>query len=194
MLFRRRKPLGFWAKLRVAIWPSRSFRRSFQYFIKRVLRLTATPHAIAAGVAAGVFTSWTPFLGFHFILSFIVAYALAGNLVAAALGTGFGNPISFPFIWALSLKTGNFLVGAEPGGHGKHVDLEALLRHLDMKQLWEPVLKPMLVGSIPLGIGTAIVFYIVTYWAVRAFQTRRRLRLAERLEMRLRDLTNRRRA
>ncbi|GAB5460195.1 MAG: DUF2062 domain-containing protein [Hoeflea alexandrii] len=174
--------------MRTALWPRRSFGRSFQYFIKRVLRLTATPHAIAAGVAAGVFASWTPLLGFHFILAFALSYVLAGNMVAAALGTAFGNPLSFPFIWALTLKVGNMLIGVETGVHQKHVNLEALLRHLDVGQLWEPVLKPMLIGAIPPGVITGVAIYVLTYWAVRAFQTQRKSRLAARAKARLREL------
>ncbi|AKH99872.1 hypothetical protein IMCC20628_01156 [Hoeflea sp. IMCC20628] len=188
MLFRRRKPEGFFDRMRTALWPRRSFGRSFQYFIKRVLRLTATPHAIAAGVAAGVFASWTPLLGFHFVLAFALSYALAGNMMAAAIGTGFGNPISFPFIWALTLKIGNLLIGIETGVHQKHVDLQALLRHLDVSQLWDPVLKPMLIGAIPPGIITAVGFYILTYWGVRVFQTRRKSRLAARAKARIREI------
>lgn len=188
MLFRRRRPEGFFDRLRTALWPRRSFVRSFQYFIKRVLRLTATPHAIAAGVAAGVFASWTPLLGFHFILAFALSYVLAGNMVAAALGTAFGNPLSFPFIWALTLKVGNMLIGVETGVHQKHVNLEALLRHLDVGQLWEPVLKPMLIGAIPPGVITGVAFYVLTYWGVRAFQTQRKSRLAARAKARLREL------
>lgn len=188
MLFRRRKPLGPWDRLRIAIWPRRSFSRSFQYFIKRVLRLTATPHAIAAGVAAGVFASWTPLLGFHFILSFALAYLIAGNLAAAAIGTAFGNPLSFPFIWTLTLKTGRFILGAGHPEADNNIDLGALFRHLDMGQLWEPFLKPMLVGALPLGIVTAAVFYIGTYWTVRGFQARRRLQLAERARERIKRL------
>lgn len=175
--------------MRTALWPRRSFGRSFQYFVKRVLRLTATPHAIAAGVAAGVFASWTPLLGFHFILAFAVSYLLAGNMVAAALGTAFGNPLSFPFIWTLTLKLGNMLIGIETGAHQKHVNLEALLRHLDVSQLWEPVLKPMLIGAIPPGVVSGVAFYILTYWTVRAFQARRKSRLAERARMQLQELT-----
>ena len=174
--------------MRTALWPRRSFGRSFQYFIKRVLRLTATPHAIAAGVAAGVFASWTPLLGFHFILAFAISYVLAGNMVAAALGTAFGNPLSFPFIWALTLKIGNLLIGIETGAHQKHINLEALLRHLDISQLWDPVLKPMLIGAIPPGIVSAVGFYILTYWGVRAFQARRKSRLAARAKSRIQDL------
>ncbi|MEM5472123.1 DUF2062 domain-containing protein [Hoeflea sp. AS60] len=188
MLFRRRRPEGFFDRVRTALWPRRSFVRSFQYLIKRVLRLTATPHAIAAGVAAGVFASWTPLLGFHFILAFALSYVLAGNMVAAALGTAFGNPLSFPFIWALTIKIGNMLIGIETGAHQKHVNLEALLRHLDVSQLWDPVLKPMLIGAIPPGLVTGISFYILTYWGVRAFQARRKSRLAARAKVRIQEL------
>lgn len=192
MLFRRRRPQGFLDRVRTALWPRRSFGRSFQYFIKRVLRLTATPHAIAAGVAAGVFASWTPLLGFHFILAFALSYVLAGNMVAAAIGTAFGNPLSFPFIWTLTIKIGNMLIGVDTGAHERHVNLEALLRHLDVKQLWDPVLKPMLIGAIPPGVITGVAFYILTYWGVRAFQTRRKSRLAERAKARLQELAAKR--
>ncbi|MGJ8569870.1 MAG: DUF2062 domain-containing protein [Hoeflea sp.] len=192
MLFRRRRPEGYFDRMRTALWPRRSFGRSFQYFIKRVLRLTATPHAIAAGVAAGVFASWTPLLGFHFILAFALSYVLAGNMVAAALGTTFGNPLSFPFIWTLTIKIGNMLIGVETGAHQKHVNLEGLLRHLDVKQLWDPVLKPMLIGAIPPGVITGIIAYILTYWGVRAFQTRRKSRLAARAKVRLQELAAKR--
>ncbi|MBC7282693.1 DUF2062 domain-containing protein [Hoeflea sp.] len=188
MLFRRRKPEGFFDRMRTALWPRRSFGRSFQYLIKRVLRLTATPHAIAAGVAAGVFASWTPLLGFHFILAFAISYILAGNMMAAALGTAFGNPLSFPFIWASTLKLGNMLIGVEVGAHERHVDLEALLRHLDVSQLWDPVLKPMLIGAIPPGIICAVGFYILTYWGVGLFQTRRKSKLAARAKVRIQEM------
>lgn len=175
--------------MRTALWPRRSFGRSFQYLVKRVLRLTATPHAIAAGVAAGVFASWTPLLGFHFVLAFALAYVLAGNMVAAAIGTAFGNPISFPFIWASTLKFGNLLVGVHADVGHRHVNLQSLLRHLDIGQLWDPVLKPMLIGSLPLGFFSAIAFYALTYWGVAAFQTRRKSKLAARARARIQELT-----
>lgn len=188
MLFRRRRPEDFFDRMRTALWPRRSFGRSFQYFIKRVLRLTATPHAIAAGVAAGVFASWTPLLGFHFILAFALSYVLAGNMAAAALGTAFGNPLSFPLIWTLTIKIGNLLIGIETGAHQNHVNLEALLKHLDVSQLWDPVLKPMLIGAIPPGVICGIAFYILTYWGVRAFQMRRKSKLATRAKTRLKEM------
>src|SRR5690606_9209209 len=115
MLFRRRKPAHFGERLRVFLWPRRSFWRSAQYFAKRVLRLTATPHAIAAGIAAGTLASFTPYLGFHFIIAAAVAWVIRGNLIASALGTAVGNPLTFPFIWASTMAAGRFILyGSHP--------------------------------------------------------------------------------
>ena len=50
------------------------------------------------GVSAGVFISFLPIPGFHFLLAALVAWCLAGNVVASALGTAFGNPLTFPVI------------------------------------------------------------------------------------------------
>ena len=83
MLFGRRTRPRPSERLRIALWPRRSFRRSFAYYKHRVMRLEASPHAIAAGVAAGAFASCTPFVGFHFILSFVLAWVIGGSMIAA---------------------------------------------------------------------------------------------------------------
>ena len=110
MLFRRRKPDGLFERVRTYLWPRRSFSRSFQYLSKRILRLKATPHAVAAGVAAGVFASFFP-VGFHFVIAFVLCWVIAGNLVAAALGAVFfGNPLTFPILWGASWETGKLIL------------------------------------------------------------------------------------
>ncbi len=184
MLFRRRKPADFSERLRTFLWPRRSFGRSMQYLSKRVLRLRATPHAVAAGVAAGVFVSFTPFLGFHFILAAIVAYLIAGNILASAFGTAIGNPLTFPFIWASTLETGRFLLTGSFRGDEFPVHLGQSLWKLDFAQLWQPFIKPMLIGSIPIGITFALGFYFVTRWATIEFRERRKKVLAERARKR----------
>lgn len=184
MLFRRRNPLPFAVKLREFLWPRKGFARPFRYVGKRILRLTATPHAIAAGVVAGVIASWTPFIGLHFLLAFALAYILAGNMVAAALGTAFGNPLTFPFIWAVTWEVGHRILGhGDPGT--RHINLEHLFSTTGLANLWQPFLKPMLVGAIPLAAISSLVLYVVIYHAVAAFQGRRRQRLAERARERL---------
>jgi uncharacterized protein len=184
MLFKRRKNANFWERVRTFVWPRRSFWRSAQYFVKRALRLSATPHAIAAGIAAGVFASFTPFLGFHFLIAAALAWIIGGNLVASAIGTAVGNPITFPFIWGATLEVGKLILyGRQPSSIGPR-DIGHLLWNLDFSRLWEPFLKPMAVGSLPLGIAAGLIFYVLTRWATKAFRDQRRKRLAERARRR----------
>lgn len=178
MLFKRRKQEGRWTRLRVSLLPRRNYARSMRYFAKRVIRIRATPHAIAAGVAAGAFASFTPLMGFHFILSFLLAFLMRGSMIAAALGTAIGNPLTFPAIWAAALGLGRWLLGIE--GNGDSAEFGSVLREQGFVALWEPFIKPMLVGGIPLGLAVGLFFYIVTRLAVAAFQSRRASRKAER--------------
>lgn len=184
MLFRRRKPADILERMRTMLWPRRSFWRSAQYFIKRVLRLTATPHAIAAGVAAGVFASFLPYMGFHFLLAAGVAWLLAGNLIASAFGTAIGNPITFPIIWASSYNLGCAILGTNAPHGGSPIQLGKLWEHLEFNQLWEPLLKPMTVGGIPLGLAFAVTFYFLTRWSVAGFRRQRQNRLLEKARRR----------
>lgn len=184
MLFRRRKPADVWERARTLIWPRRSFWRSAQYFTKRILRLTATPHAIAAGVAAGVFASFTPFLGFHFFIAALLAWCLGGNLVASAIGTAVGNPLTFPLIWGATYETGRLILLGGEQAQLAPVHIGRMLRHLEFSQLWQPLIKPMTVGSLPLGLLFAVAFYVLTRWGLVAFREQRRRRLAERARRR----------
>ena len=193
MLFRRKIPADWREKLRISLWPRRSWSRSARYVTKRILRLTGSPHAISAGVAAGVFASFSPFMGFHFLMAFLVAYIIAGNLLAAAMGTFFGNPISFPFIWASTYTTGNFILNRNDSyqdtGQGKSLNsleigdfwqhgFSAIIDQL--LAIWNPIIKPMLVGSIPVGVSISIVVYIVTRWLAVKFKVRRQKQIAQK--------------
>ncbi len=177
MLFRRRKPAGISERVRILLWPRHSFSRSFQYYGKRILRLTATPHAIAAGVAAGVIASWTPFMGFHFFIAAGLAYVFAGNIIASALGTAFGNPLTFPFIWTASYKMGQYILYSEYSETDRTIHLGKLFMNMDFSQIWEPVIKPMAIGCIPFALVFGIGAYLITYLSVVAFQSQRRRKL-----------------
>ncbi|MFD1379243.1 DUF2062 domain-containing protein [Fodinicurvata halophila] len=67
MLFRPRSPRPFFKRLRNAIWPRRSWKRSARYVGHRLGRIPSTPYSIAAGFASGAAISFTPLLGFHFL-------------------------------------------------------------------------------------------------------------------------------
>ncbi len=174
MLFKRRIKPNWIERVRIALWPRRTWARSWRYVIKRVLRLSASPHAIAAGFAAGAFSSITPFVGLHFLLGFFLAYITGGNLVASALGTAIGNPITFPFIWAVTHRLGSWILGLRAGAEPPIDISEGVFEHSIDALI--PVLKPMIVGAIPLGIVIWFVCYIVVRTLVRSYQEARRRR------------------
>jgi hypothetical protein len=196
MILRRRKKPDLWEKVRVWLWPRRSIYRSVAYIAKRVLRLSATPHAVALGFAAGVFASFTPYLGFHIIITVALCYLMAANVVSGLMGTLVGNPLTAPLIWGSTFTTGQWLLkGVEPASKLPQIHLDKLLHfdpanpwrmlENDLPVLWTSLLKPMTFGAFLVGVPVSILFYLLVYWASREFQERRRKRLAVRASLRL---------
>ena len=180
MLFRRRKRASWPQRLREFFWPRKGLTRPARYLAKRILRLSASPHAVAAGVAAGTFSAFTPLLGLHVILALALAYLTAGNLLAAALATTIANPLTIPLIAVATFRLGEVLLGVQSAQAVPASELFHMLEHLEFSELWQPVLKPMLTGAGILGIAAAALAYGVTRFAVRSFKARRHARLLAR--------------
>ncbi len=178
MPFRRREPVGFSDKIRNLFWPRTGFSRSLRYMKLRLLRLSASPHSVAAGVAIGIAVAWTPFLGIHIVIAMALGFMMRVNLVAAALGTTFANPLTFPFIWASTWELGHLILGREGADAGAKVDFAALFSHFDLRQIWKPVLEPMAVGALLPAAVSAIVAYIAVYGLISGFQRRKMENLA----------------
>jgi uncharacterized protein len=174
MLFRRRESESFFGRLRAHLWPRSGWKRAGRYVVYRLRRLSATPHAIALGFAAGVFTAATPYIGTHMAMAALVAWAIGGSIVASLLGTFLGNPLTYPFLWYVTYKVGNILLGAH--GANKHIDLSSGVFQYSLAHLW-PILKPMTLGCIPVGLGLAVLSYFLIRPMVDAYQHRRRKRL-----------------
>ena len=180
MLFRRRKKPSWPERVREFLWPRKGVTRPARYLVKRILRLSASPHAVAAGVAAGTFSAFTPLLGFHIILALALSYLIAGNLLAAALATTIANPLTIPLIALATFRSGEAMLGIRSNEAITASELFHRMEHLQLAELWQPVLKPMLAGAGMLGGLTAFLAYAVTRLAVRSFKARRRARLAAR--------------
>ena len=177
MILKRANTESFLTRLRLMFWPRRSFSRSFSYFGKRIVRLRASPHSIAIGFAAGVFAACSPLLGLHIVIALAIAWLVSGNLFAAALGTAFSNPLTFPLLVAGDIKLGSILVEVPSGNDETLRQLDNFWSLKEMTNLWQPVLKPMLVGSVPVGLTLALVAYVTCFYSVRAFKDRRVLKL-----------------
>jgi uncharacterized protein (DUF2062 family) len=177
MLFKRRTRLGLWSRFRLWLWPRVSWRRSVLYYAKRILRLSGTPYAIAMGAAVGAFASFTPFVGLHLILTLVLAWLLGGNMIAGAIGTAIGNPLTFPLIWASTFEIGQIILRG--GSDGAPARLGHELTNKSFEQI-VPLLKPMVVGGVPLGLIAGTLMYLAVYKGVSAYQQARRKRMGMR--------------
>ncbi|WP_147110745.1 DUF2062 domain-containing protein [Tateyamaria sp. syn59] len=193
MVFKRRDPKPFLRAVLEILWPRGGWARAFQYVKHRVRRLPDRPERIARGIWAGVFTTFTPFYGLHFLVAAIIATAMRGNIVASLMATFFGNPLTYVPIGLVSLQTGHWLLGTEMKEEtersfgGKFVDAGADL-WLNLKHVWlgEPrdwtnlsifydeVFFPYLIGGIVPGILSATVCYYLSVPVIRAYQKRRK--------------------
>ncbi len=144
----------------------------YQRTISKLNSLKGTPQSIAKGFATGVAMSFTPFVGFHILLSLIISKITKQNGIAATLGTIAGNPWTFPAIWLATLHTGHFLLGRDaPAMPVNFKTLFAELFHtvitLDfsafISDIW-PIFFPRLVGSIPFYI---IVWFLCSHLVLR---------------------------
>ncbi|BCP53147.1 membrane protein [Kaistia sp. 32K] len=181
MLFRRRRPLKPHQKLAQFVWPRGGWARTSLYYRKRLMRLSDTPHSIAAGFAVGVALAITPFLGFHYLLCLAVAFLVRGNVLAAVLGTSLGNPLTFPFIWLGTFETGSLILGWF-GQRPDPIDFDHLAHKLltdSWREIW-PIIEPMLIGAIPIALVLGAISYVLVYMAAKSFQSSRRQRFAVR--------------
>lgn len=184
-----------------AFWPRGGWTRAFHYVKHRVRRLPDRPDRIARGVGAGVFVSFTPLFGLHFVAAALVAKAARGNILASLLGTFFGNPITFPFIAFSSMKLGHLILGTQfdesqhatlfgkfvgAGQDLKHnffaIFTEATARWDNLYNFWNEVFLPYLAGGLLPGIVAGVLSYYLSEPVIAAYQKHRRKRLKARFE------------
>lgn len=170
-MFRRKNKPALMKRILSFLWPESGWKRYGQYILLRLQRLKGTPKEISAGVACGVAISFTPFVGFHFVLAAISAWLVNGNILASAIGTAAGNPWTFPFIWVSILYTGRHILGShmEENNVAFIAVFEKASRSLmtfDFKlfaaEVW-PILWPMIVGCVPFYF----VAWFITYFLMK---------------------------
>jgi len=203
-VFKRRERRSFLQFVADSLYPRGGWGRAASYVLHRLRRLPDPPYRIARGIFAGVFTTFTPFYGFHFIIAAILAKLVRGNILAALLATFFGNPLTYVPIGVVSLQTGHFLLGTRPDREvhrslvgkftdafydvfangwrvlqGESVDWSHLARFYD------EVFFPYLVGGVIPGLVTGLICYYLSLPLITAYQKRRLASLRARAEKRL---------
>ncbi len=199
MVFKRRDKLHWVETLRSYILPRAGWRRTLTYFGHRIRRIPDSPTRISRGIAFGVFTSFSPFFGFHIIFALLLAKVLRGNLLAAVAGTAIGNPFTFPFIISGALKIGNFLLGRDLAEHDFKRVADAFrdvfhslwgafkallgLGHDELRgfgTFFSEVMLPYTIGGTLLGLAFAVPAFYLTKPLILAYQNLRRKKLSKK--------------
>jgi len=194
-IFRRRRRRPISETLRYYLWPRTGWIRSVRYVAYRLRRLKGSPDSIAVGVAWGVAVSFTPFYLLHIGLAVVGSWFMGGSLLAAAIGTLFLNPLTFPFISLLTYGIGSYFLAPSADFEGMGVVSIGYIFHSfsasfegmevvpigyifdKFLEILMPFLLPMAVGGILVGI----VSWIVVFLSVRMLVSRyRELRIEKR--------------
>lgn len=199
MVFKRRDRRPLWEIAFRMIYPKGGWGRAGSYVRHRLQRLPDSPERIARGIWAGVFVSFTPLYGTHFLLAALVAKIMRGNILAGLLGTFFGNPLTFVPIAGSALTTGKWLLGQEMAGLRLHslghrfaaawmnlwhnfkaVFTDAEADWTAWSAFYDDIFFPFLIGGILPGIIAATLCYYLCVPLIRAYQKRRAKKRAER--------------
>lgn len=202
MVFKRRDPRSYFQVVAEALWPRGGWGRASRYIAHRLRRLPDPAHKISRGIAAGVFVSFSPFYGFHFLLAAGIAWLIRGNVLAALLATFVGNPITFPIFASISMEIGGWILGTP------HVPFPEIVRSFSNAsvELWrnftaifgpgemrwgrlgvffQIVFWPYLVGGIIPGLIAAAAAYRLSNPVIMAYQKGRIRRQKARFEKKL---------
>lgn len=196
MVFRRRDRRSILRTIGDFLYPRGGWTRAFQYVKHRVRRLPDSPERIARGIWAGVFASCTPLYSMHFLVAFLVARLMRGNVLSALMATFFGNPLTYLPIAVFSLKIGHFMLGTEfeEGDHrsilGKFADAGEDLKDnffslfSDTEADWhgisvfyDEIFLPYMIGGLICGAIAGTVSYYLSVPVIRVYKKRRQTKI-----------------
>jgi hypothetical protein len=192
MMFRRKVQKNIGMALQDLVWPRMGWSRVYTYWRHRLFRNGDSTYRITAGLASGAAVSFSPFIGTHILQSFVLARILRANWIAAVAGTLWGNPWTFPFIFAASYISGAWILnifGIESiSVLPDHINFDCLIARpgdFFAYLFGHPLelLLPMTIGSLMVGTIFWLVAYSILYYPV--FYARRAYR-RQRLAMRAR--------
>ena len=111
-MFKRRERRSLFRFFSEVIFSLKGIGRAIEYVGIRLKRIPDTPHKISLGMSCGIFASFTPLFGLHFLIAGLLSYVLRANVLASLIGTFIGNPITFPLITVFNLKLGEWILGS----------------------------------------------------------------------------------
>ncbi len=204
-MFKRRERRSIFRFFYEVIFSFKGISRAIEYISIRLKRIPDTPHKISLGMSCGIFASFTPLFGLHFLIAGLLSYLLRANVLASLIGTFVGNPITFPIITVFNLKLGEWILGSSEysSGDGGKI-FEGFLDFIfliyksfftegsigennvpRMNEFLNGIFIPYSLGGLILGIFIAIISYFLLRPLVATYQKKRSALKAKRFKKKL---------
>jgi len=154
-----------------------------------VLHTDDPPHAIALGVAVGIFVAFLPLVGFQTVIAVALAALLRANKVVCVPLVWITNPITLGPIYAGCIWIGQLVL---PGTGSTADDIRHLLEFSEGRSVltlayWSDLLSflsgiagELWVGGILVGVVLAVPAYFMSRSAVVNYRDRHRQKLLRR--------------
>jgi len=204
-LFKRRERRSIFRFFYEVIFSLKGISRAIGYVGIRLKRIPDTPHKISLGMSCGIFASFTPLFGLHFLIAGLLSYVLRANVLASLIGTFIGNPITFPIITVFNLKLGEWILGSNEYSSGdggkifegfldfifliyKSLFTEGSIGENSVPRMNEflyGVFIPYSLGGLILGISVAIISYFLLRPLVSTYKKKKDSLKARRLKKKL---------
>ncbi len=204
-MFKRRERRSIFRFFYEVIFSLKGISRAIGYVGIRLKRIPDTPHKISLGMSCGIFASFTPLFGLHFLIAGLLSYVLRANVLASLIGTFIGNPITFPIITVFNLKLGEWILGSNEYSSGdggkifegfldfifliyKSLFTEGSIGENSVPRMNEflyGVFIPYSLGGLILGISVAIISYFLLRPLVSTYKKKRDSLKAKRLKKKL---------
>ena len=204
-MFKRRERRSIFRFFYEVIFSFKGISRAIEYISIRLKRIPDTPHKISLGMSCGIFASFTPLFGLHFLIAGLLSYLLRANVLASLIGTFVGNPITFPIITVFNLKLGEWILGSSEHSSGDGGKIfEGFLDFIfliyksfftegsigennvpRMNEFLNGVFIPYSLGGLILGIFIAVISYFLLRPLVATYQKKRSALKAQRFKKKL---------
>ena len=204
-MFKRRERRSIFRFFYEVIFSFKGISRAIEYVAIRLKRIPDTPHKISLGMSCGIFASFTPLFGLHFLIAGLLSYLLRANVLASLIGTFVGNPITFPIITVFNLKLGEWILGSseyssDDGGKifegfldfifliYKSFFTEGSIGENNvprMNEFLNGVFIPYSLGGLIFGIFIAVLSYFLLRPLVATYQKKRSALKAKRIKKKL---------
>ena len=148
-------------------------RAKLREYWTKLRELRDAPHAIAGGVAIGVFWGFTPLTGFKTLLSMATARLCRWSILAAVIVVSLHDVISplWPLILRWEYQLGFWILSRPhhfpPELHVHKLQLAHLFNWKTVELLW-----PTFIGSCIVGLPLAVVSYWIAFFLLQRYEAK----------------------